>query len=245
VRHEHGGTFDLFLRDQGAIIDYWDSPEDPNRHIDVSAYSGFILLGGPMGAYEADKHTFLAKEYALIKQLLRLNKPLVGFCLGAQMIAKALNANVYPGERLKEIGWYPVRFTDAALQDSCMYPNVSAADAAEQTGLNLFQWHGDTFDLPVSAIRLLTSTLYENQAFRFGTNVYAFQCHFEVTSDMVEDWLAKGAKELESVSDYIDPKVILSDTALNIEPMAEWATHFYMQFWSLILNNCGVSQDAR
>ena len=111
--------------------------------------------------------------------------PVLGICLGAQLLAKTLGARVYPN-RVKEIGWYPIELTPAAADDPLF------AQSGAQT---VFQWHGDTFDLPAGAVHLARSPLCENQAFRYGHNAYGLQFHIEMTAAMIDD-LAQRAGQL-------------------------------------------------
>ncbi len=141
-------------------------------------FFGLIVMGGPMSVYEADRYPFLTREQRLIRQAIAAQQPVLGICLGAQLIAGALGAEVFPGSE-KEIGWYPVEVTNPEDELAAGLPSPFMA----------FHWHGDTFDLPAGALRLFRSRLYENQGFRWGANVYAFQFHFEVSGAMVEDWL--------------------------------------------------------
>ncbi|MBI4460511.1 MAG: gamma-glutamyl-gamma-aminobutyrate hydrolase family protein [Acidobacteria bacterium] len=140
-------------------------------------FVGLIIMGGPMGVYEADRYPFLRDELELIRRTADQGLPVLGICLGAQLIAAALGARVYPGPR-KEIGWYPVEVMAEDELTARLPPRFPA-----------FHWHGDTFDLPDGAVRLFRSDLYENQGFRWGKNVCAIQFHFEISKGMVEDWL--------------------------------------------------------
>ncbi len=127
----------------------------------------------------------------------------MGICLGSQLLAKTLGAKVYPGRR-KEIGWYSVELTAAAADDRLF----------AQSGVRtVFQWHGDTFDLPAGAVHLARSPVCENQAFRYGSNAYGLQFHIEMTAAMIDDWLteAGNCRELAEL-DYIDPRSIRAQT---------------------------------
>ena len=136
----------------------------------ADAFDWLVVMGGPMGVYEADRYPHLAAEIALIEAAIAAGRRVLGVCLGAQLIAAALGARVYPSGRC-EIGWFPVE----AVAGSA---SPFAADLpAPQT---LFHWHGDTFDLPAGALHIARSAHFEQQAFSFGERVLAVQCHPEM-----------------------------------------------------------------
>jgi len=151
---------------------------------DLQAYSHLVIMGGPMAVYEMDRTSYLRGEARLIEKAINANKHVLGVCLGAQMLAHVLGARVYPGHT-KEIGWYEVTLTEEGMHDSCM----AALAVPGRRAAQVFQWHGDTFDLPAGAARLASSELYPNQAFRYGDRVYALQFHIEVTPGIVHGWL--------------------------------------------------------
>ncbi len=126
-----------------------------------------------------------SSEAKFIDRAIKANKHVLGVCLGAQMVAHVLGAKVYAGQK-KEIGWYEVALTPDGMSD----PLMSALALPDRNAAQVFQWHGDTFDLPKGAVRLASSDLYPNQAFRYADRVYALQFHIEVTPAIVRDWLA-------------------------------------------------------
>ena len=139
---------------------------------------GLVVMGGPMGAYETEKYPFLEQECALISEMTRNRRPVLGVCLGAQLLAKSLGARVFPG-LASEIGFGSVFLSPEARDDSVF--------AALGTEIPVFHWHGDSFDLPTGAILLASSSMYPHQAFRFGQCAYALQFHLEVD---LETWCA-------------------------------------------------------
>lgn len=146
-----------------------------------------VILGGPMGVYEADKYPYLTEEIRLIRDRLASGKPMLGICLGAQLIAHAAGADVYRAKQ-PEVGYQPITLT-AAGETSCLSHMAGSQ-------FNVLHWHGDTFDLPAGAERLCSSATTENQGFAIGRNVLGLQFHVEVTPKDLDGWLANGLDEL-------------------------------------------------
>ncbi len=153
--------------------------DEGERPPDWREFEGLIVMGGPMGAYEEDAHRWLRSEKALIREAAEAGHPVWGVCLGAQLLAAALGARVYPGEAGAEVGMLPVELTDEALAD----PVFAGAPSSFPT----LQWHGDTFELPDGATLLASSPAYPNQAFSYR-NAYALQFHLEVTPELAREW---------------------------------------------------------
>jgi GMP synthase (glutamine-hydrolysing) len=145
----------------------------------LAGYHAFIILGGPMGAYEENVYPYLYQVEALVRQAAAGNIPTLGICLGGQIIARALGAEVGPNPQ-KEIGWY---FINTINEDKAnlLFHNLPSV-------LPVFQWHGDTFSLPEGAILLASSEACQNQAFVYRNNIWALQFHLEVDRDMIKIW---------------------------------------------------------
>jgi GMP synthase-like glutamine amidotransferase len=214
---EGPGTIQDFLRD--APLTYFVRDLEAGESLpDLDDFSHLVIMGGPMAVYEMHRYPFLINEALLIDKAIKANKHVLGVCLGAQMIAQVLGARVYHGKQ-KEIGWYEVALTDEGIKDACMSQlAVDGKNAAQ-----VFQWHGDTFDLPRGAVRLASSSLYPNQAFRFSDNVYALQFHIEVTPSIVREWL-KNEKG-------VDFKKVSAESERIFMPYLQRAKSFYQKFF--------------
>jgi GMP synthase (glutamine-hydrolysing) len=153
-------------------------------------FPAIVVMGGPMGAYDEAEHDWLAPEKRLLRDAVEGGVPVWGVCLGAQLLASALGARVYRGER-PEVGVLPVELTAEAADD----PVFAAAPAS----FPALQWHGDTFELPEGATLLARSAAYPNQAFRVGAS-YGLQFHIEVPLSLATDWgeVPAYAQSLES-----------------------------------------------
>ncbi|NOZ76905.1 MAG: type 1 glutamine amidotransferase [Euryarchaeota archaeon] len=199
------GIFEDVLKGRGVPYRYCRLfKEEPPE--DMDGYTGLVILGGPMNVYQEDEYPFLLEEDNLILEAVQREIPTLGICLGAQLIAKALGARVYKGKK-KQIGWYPLRMTGRAGED----PLFSGFPGE----LKVFQWHGDTFELPDGATLLARDDLY-HQAFRYG-KAYALQFHLEITKEMIEDWISQYDDEVED--ERIDTGKIAADTRRYIEDL--------------------------
>lgn len=177
-----GSLEDVFYQ-LGFRVRYFEAGiDDLTKAFDYEGLT--IILGGPIGVYEAADYPFLQQEIDLLKVRLEKNLPTLGICLGAQLIAHALGAKVYAGHQ-KEIGWSPLEIRLAT--NNVLTP---LADTP------VLHWHGDTFDLPEQATLLASSQVYSNQAFQVGSNILALQFHIEVAAESLEKWLIGHTCEL-------------------------------------------------
>jgi GMP synthase-like glutamine amidotransferase len=184
------------LDESGLAWKYVDLYESPASAVAVREATAMVIMGGPMSAN--DDLPFIQREAALIAEAVKSEIPLLGVCLGAQLIAKALGAKVYRNT-VREIGWAPVTFAEAARRDP-LFAGLSAPET-------VFHWHGDTFDLPRNAELLASSATCRNQAFRAGNRIYGLQFHLEVTPLMIAQWCAEDANcgDAREVTEPIDP----------------------------------------
>ncbi len=194
VPHEILGTLDPLLRDAGFRIRYVNFGRQPEASPDMSSYHGLIVLGGPMNCDQSSRYPHLDTEVQVIRQAIDAGKPVLGICLGSQLLARALGAKVHKNP-VKEIGWYDLYPTTAGAQDP-LFRNFGKQQ-------KIFQWHGDTFDIPEHAVCLASSPNCTNQAFRYGDNVYGLQFHLEVDEPLVNRWLNTpiNVRELEDLDD--------------------------------------------
>ncbi len=169
-----------------------------------------------------DDLPYLRRELEIIAAAAARRQPVLGICLGAQLIAKAMGARVYRNAE-KEIGWYPVHFTQAAAQD----PLLGGVESPQE----LFHWHSETFDLPAGAVPLASSALCRNQAFHIGNVLYGFQFHLEVTPEMIADWCThdENCGDVKELSSPLDPKKNKENLRrLSQQVFSRWARLFLL-----------------
>ena len=215
VSHEPMGYIEDILKEKGIEYEYIHVYEGENPELRDATH--IVIMGGPMGVYEEDRYPFLAKEKEMIRQAFKRNIPILGICLGAQLIANSLGKRVYPYK--KELGWFKVRkFEDDSVTKDL--PEI----------LTVFQWHGDTFDLPDGAKLLYAGDLVRNQAFRIG-NAIGLQFHLEVTPEIVRDWVEREG----SLSDE-DRKRIIAETDEHIDELLKNCRKLVDAFLNLDFN---------
>jgi GMP synthase (glutamine-hydrolysing) len=188
-----------------------------------------IVMGGPIGVYDQQEYPFLRDEIECIRRRLQARRPTLGICLGAQLMASALGARVYAGERGAEIGWAPIHSPTSSLGSHYQTPEWFSPLLAPD--LHLLHWHGDTFDLPEGAARLAETQLYCNQAFSYGDFALAMQFHPEVTASKLERWYIGHSCELRHAEIAV-PR--LRADAHRYAPALEAAA---AKFWSLWLDS--------
>lgn len=170
-------------------VTYVEAPVADWAKFDPLKPDVLVILGGPIGAYEENIYPFLKAEIAAIKARLDADKPTLGICLGAQLIARALGASVYPN-REKEVGWGPLLLTEKGKASPIGHL------AAEHTFM--LHWHGDTFDMPPGATLLAGTEIALHQVFTWGKGTLAFQCHPEVRARDLEKWFVGHALEIST-----------------------------------------------
>jgi GMP synthase (glutamine-hydrolysing) len=196
VRHvafEDLGLLGPLLSARGYDIRYHDAGVEPFEADTLIAPDLVVVLGGPIGVYEGDIYPFIAGEVAAIKARLEANKPMLGICLGAQMMAAALGARVAPGP-VKEIGFAPLTLTD----------DGQASGLAPLGTTPVLHWHGDNCDLPVGCKKLASTAACPVQAFSRTPSQLALQFHLETEPERLERWLVGHTVELGKAG--IDPR---------------------------------------
>jgi len=178
-----------------------------------------------MNVNEEEKYPFLKKENSVIKEALKIRKPMLGLCLGAQIIANAAGARVFPTKR-KEIGWFTIDLTKEGMENKVF--------KGLERHFTVFQWHGDTFDIPASGKKLATSNLIPNQAFSIGRTTYAIQFHLEVTKQMILVWMKRYEDELASLKGEIDPDKIIKYSEQYIKSLNNRAFLLFSNFLRLL-----------
>ena len=173
VPTEPMGYIEDILKEKGIEYEYVKVYE--TNEVKVSDATHIVIMGGPMGVYEEKEYPFLVQEKELIKQAIKSGIPILGICLGAQLIASALGKNVYPYKR--ELGWFEVKKHE---------DDEVVSDLPDR--LIVFQWHNDTFDLPDGAKLLYIGDEVRNQAFRFEKAI-GLQFHLEMTPELVKTWV--------------------------------------------------------
>ena len=185
--------------------------------------AGLVVLGGPMGVYEQDRHPHLADEMRLIERALRDRRPVLGICLGSQLLAAALGARVYRGPA-REIGWHPVTLRDGARDDR-LWRGIEGP-------FTPFHWHGDLFDLPAGAVPLARSATTEHQAFRHGETAYGLLFHLEVTREIVRSIVAEGGEDLRQ--EGLDGKAILGEARARLPQVRALGGAVFRRFAELV-----------
>ena len=174
-------TLGAFFTQRGFFsktVEAWAGEPFPD---DLSAFQAVVALGGPMNVYEEERYPFLKQDQLFIQKVLEESVPFLGICLGSQLLAKACGAKVYRA-REEEIGFSPIQLTSEGLQDPLL--------AGMPPKLRVFQWHGDTFDIPAQAVLLAGGTVCPHQAFRVGPCAYGLQFHVEITGNSIQEWSA-------------------------------------------------------
>ena len=228
------GFFAEVLEKQGAdyrVLRLFDGemPAEDWQHI-----GALIILGGPMSVGEEDQFPFLRWEKRIIRAAIDEAVPILGICLGAQLIAESLGTKIYHGP-VKEIGWSPISITPHGQVDSLLgYLPESAT---------VFQWHGDGFELPQGAIHLASSVNFKTQAFRVGKSIYGLQFHLEVTPTMIERWIDERSKDLALVP-YVLPEKILADTHNYASTLKYYGERFLTEFVRRVARARRQSKDG-
>lgn len=214
VPFEPLGTLDPLLKEAGFRIRYVNFGRDPQVRPSLDKYAALIVLGGPMNSDQIDTYPNLITEVEILREAVARDMSVLGICLGAQLLAKALGGSVRRNA-VREIGWYDVELTDAGVADP-----VLTTFARRQ---RVFQWHEDGIELPAGTVHLASSPASNVQAFRYGEHAYGFQFHLEANGPLIDRWLAVEDHQavLDMEQDNIDPEAIRQQTTESIDAMQD------------------------
>jgi GMP synthase (glutamine-hydrolysing) len=226
VAHKILGTLNPTLKERGLNIRYVNFERTPDERPSLDRYNGLIVMGGHMGVYEADKYQHIKVELQLIEEALKKGIPILGICLGSQLIAKVLGSHVRK-HAVKEIGWYDVNFHESAQNDFLL----GTFNSQEK----LFQMHGDTFDIPSGAVHLASTSTCPSQAFRYGDKVYGLQFHLEVDEGMIQRWLTseKNYHFINDPQQSFSIEQIKNETQLYLDRSMELSVRTFAKFVEL------------
>jgi GMP synthase (glutamine-hydrolysing) len=229
VASEPLGVLDPLLRAAGLRIRYVNFARHPHTQVNIARYSGLVVLGGPMNVDQSSHYTHLLHEVDVIREALDREIPVLGICLGAQLLAAALGASVHPNP-VCEIGWYPLSVSNEAASD----PLFAHLEHASQ----VFQWHAYTFTEPHDSVHLASTTSCANQAFRYKDFAYGLQFHLEVDSALIERWLKHSElkHELEPLGGEAHAQRVQAETAQHLLASQVRARAVFSEFIKLLGN---------
>lgn len=190
--------------------------------VDLEGFDALALGGGGQSAYQVAEFPYLEKECELVRKAILADKPVLGLCLGAQLIAKALGADVYRAEQ-KELGFFPVTMSVSAVSDPLL--------SAWPSPIFPTHWHGDVFDLPAGAECMASSALTTNQAFRYGRATYAFQFHLEMTPALFQELVDDGAGDLIALG--VDLEALKKEAFRVLPSLRDKALEFFKTWGKL------------
>lgn len=199
---------------------------------EIGDAGGLIVMGGPMGVYEQDHYPHLKDELRLIESALAAGKPILGVCLGSQLLAQVLGARVTKGPR-KEIGWSPIQLSDAAFKDRLW--------SGAPRELTVLHWHGDVFELPAGAVNLARSELTPHQAFRCGDRAYGLLFHLEMTEEMAAEMAATFGDELREAGG--EASRFEAESAINCESIESVGETVFTRWARLVHETRVAGQD--
>jgi len=223
IRHlafEDLGSLGCVLKRHDADIRYFEAGVDDLSQLSSLSDDLLVILGGPISVNDAADYPFLSDELVLLERRLAADKPTLGVCLGAQLMAKALGAKVYSGD-CKEIGWFGLKVSEAGVA-----LGMAELDESET---QMLHWHGETFDIPVGAVCLASSERFTNQAFSYGERCLALQFHPEVTARGLQRWFIGHTGEIVA-TEGVCVAQLRSDTQ-NFAPALEAKASAFFEQW--------------
>lgn len=218
------------LYDRGFEVKSIGMPVMDLDDIDPLAPDFVLIMGAPIGVYQAEHFPFVYKEIDMVSRRIEAGKPVMGVCFGAQLIAKALGSDVYPGAHGKEVGWHPL----ILHEDGRDHP----ARHLDGSKTNMFHWHGDTFDLPREAKLLASSDKYR-QIYSYEDHVLGSQCHLEVRDVRLQEWYVANIAEIMSDKTDITLEQLKKESEANIVTLNTQVTRFFTEW----LQNVGLLEE--
>lgn len=191
VPFENLGYFEQIFKDKGFEVINIDAGKDDLNIIKKTNPDILVICGGPISVNDEDLYPFLNDEFTIVEERIKRKRPVLGLCLGAQVIAKVLGSKIYPAKS-KEIGWFPITLTHEGEKSPMRFLG---------NNIKNFHWHGETFDLPKGATLLASTPICTNQAFSYGDEILGIQFHPEVTPDQLEQWYIGHICELGQIKD--------------------------------------------
>ncbi|KPK12091.1 MAG: glutamine amidotransferase [Acidithiobacillales bacterium SG8_45] len=232
VAHEGPGYLAEFLKARKIPYRILAIDNGENLPTSIDGFTGLVLMGGPMSVN--DDLPWIPPALALVQQALDRDLPVLGHCLGGQLIARAMGASVHANP-VPEYGWLPIEVADNSLARQ-WFPTLTH-------GFTAFHWHGETFDLPDGATHVWSSDHCRNQAFVVG-NTLAMQCHVEMTPKLVQDWVDRADDDTLSTSPSVQNRdTILSGLDQKISEMQSTADDVYGQWLARVLNNTAAGKQ--
>ncbi len=227
VAAEPLGTLDRLIRQRGHRVRFHNFHRQPDINPRLDRYRGLVVLGGPQNVDEAEHKRHLHTEMRAIEAMLKADKPVLGICLGAQLLAHVLGAPVRR-HRFPEVGWHPLKLTDAGHEDTVLQH--------WQCGAPVFQWHHYSFEVPQSAVHLAHTDTCEAQAFRYDENAYGFQFHMEMDLPLIRRWLSNRPylEALAQSGHRLCPETVHAQSERLLPPMQTCADAVFNAFLDLI-----------
>lgn len=218
LQQEGACSFGSLLAEKGFRIRTINTPRHGADNIDPLRPDLLIVMGGPVGVYQAQHYPFLQREIDILRARLAADLPTLGICLGSQLMAAALGAKVYRGEQGKELGWKPLTLTEAGKNTPAHHLS------GDQT--SMFHWHGDTFDFPDGATLLASTEQYPHQIYSIGKNALGLQCHPEVQKDQLEEWMVMFNADVAGDNPLLPIKDLRHQTDAHVETLNRQAKLF-------------------
>ncbi len=222
LTNEGLGSFETVLNECSVSFQVIDTPREDITGLDPLEPDLLIIMGGPIGVYNAPDYPFLNHEINILEKRLAADKPTLGVCLGAQLMAKALGASVYKGKQGKEYGWNPLILTREGEK--------SLVRHLAETETNMFHCHNDTFDLPEGAVLLASTDKYKNQIFSYGQNALALQCHLEITEEQLPEWFVMAVGTITGPEAVVNIEKVRADSA-QFAPILLQQSRKFLREW--------------